>query len=308
MSSSLRREAPVVILTERPGWHSEQMQRALQRHGLSAHTARIGECRLETDPVPRVCIPGLDVTPSAVIVRSIPAGTLQEVVFRLNVLHVLGAEGVQVCNDGRAIERSVDKGLTTHLLARAGLPGPPTCVTAQRADAHAWVQREADAGHATVIKPLFGSQGRDLMRIDHPEDLPPAEDYDGVYYLQRYVPPSDEGWHDYRVLVVGDRAIAAMRRSSDNWISNIARGARASAALPEGALARHAVAATRALGMVYAGVDLIAGDDGRLQVLEVNSIPAWRALQEASHVDVAQALVDEMVARLNTADRASGTA
>lgn len=302
------RDAPVVIFSERPGWHSEQMHRALHRHGFTAVNASLSACRLETHPTPRVFIPGLEGLPAAALVRSIPAGTLQEVVFRLNILHVLDAEGVLVCNDGRAVERSVDKGLTTHLLARAGVTSPPTRVTACPEQARAWIERERQGGHATVLKPLFGSQGRDLLYLEAPGELPPPEAYDGVYYLQRYVRPAREGWHDWRVLVVGDRAVAAMRRSSEGWISNIARGGQASAAVPDGPLAEKAVAAARALDMAYAGVDLIAGEDGVLQVLEVNSIPAWRALQEASRVDVAQALVDDLVRRLDPAGQQAGSA
>jgi len=125
--------------------------------------------------------------------------------------------------------------------------------------------------------------------------LPPAESLRHAYYLQRFVDTSDTGWHDFRVFVIGREVVAAMIRRGDDWISNVARGARCESVAAAGALATLAVDAAAALDMDYAGVDLIRGRDGRLLVVEVNGIPAWRGLQSVCGFDVAQRLVDRLL-------------
>ena len=162
---------------------------------------------------------------------------------RLGVLHALRALGVPVYNEGQAIERSVDKSMTTLLLARAALPTPLTWTVQTAEQARALVQ----AGERLVLKPLFGAQGRGLRLVGPGGELPPPEEYGGVYHLQRFVEPADGVWRDYRVLVVGGCAVAAMARRGMGWITNIGQGGMAEPVATEGPLAELAVAATAAL-------------------------------------------------------------
>ena len=99
---------------------------------------------------------------------------------------------------------------------------------------------------------------------------------------------------DLRAFVIGGRVLAAIERRSDGWRTNISRGGTACAVrLPE-PLAALAVRAAAAVGAEYAGVDLLPARDGTVYVLEVNGIPGWRGLQEASGVDVADAVVQQL--------------
>jgi RimK family alpha-L-glutamate ligase len=107
----------------------------------------------------------------------------------------------------------------------------------------------------------------------------------------------DHQGRDYRVFVVGGRVLGAIERRADGWRTNIARGGLAVAArLPE-AWAALAVRAAAAVGAEYAGVDLIQARDGTTYVLEVNGIPGWQGLQEATGIDVAGVLVDHVARR-----------
>ncbi len=149
------------------------------------------------------------------------------------------------------------------------------------------------------MKPLFGSQGVGLKRIGGPGDVPPGADYDGVYYLQRYVESADAGWHDWRVFVIDGVAVAAMKRQGKSWITNVSQGGTcAPVDLSEhGDLCALAQKASSALQMDYAGVDLIRDRDGRLQVIEVNGIPAWKGLQSVTQNSIARMLVNDFVDR-----------
>src|SRR5205823_3154321 len=101
-----------------------------------------------------------------------------------------------VWNDARAIERCVDKSATSFLMARAGLPTPPTWTVEGLDAARAVVAREAETGKL-VLKPLFGAQGRGLRLISGAADLPAPEAVAGIYYLQRYIATVSEAFNDF---------------------------------------------------------------------------------------------------------------
>ncbi|MCW5626949.1 MAG: RimK family alpha-L-glutamate ligase, partial [Burkholderiales bacterium] len=202
---------------------------------------------------------------------------------------------VTVCNSARAVERSVDKSMTSLLLHRAGIPTPPTWVT-ENAEAARDVLTNAFAqGHRIVSKPLFGSQGKGLLRLAPGDALPPSESCNGLYYLQRFVETAADATGDWRVFVIGDEAVAAMRRRGTDWIHNVSRGGKTEAARLEPDLCDLAVRATRAVGADYAGVDLIRDGNGAATVLEVNGIPAWQGLQSVTTIDIADRLVRYLV-------------
>ena len=100
------------------------------------------------------------------------------------------------------------------------------------------------------------------------------------------------------MLVAGGQALAAMERRSDHWITNRDWGGQCLPEVLTAELADLARAAAACVGARYAGVDLVRTPDGELQVLEVNGVPAWRGLQSVSRVDIAQALVDDLLQQL----------
>jgi RimK family alpha-L-glutamate ligase len=240
-------------------------------------------------------MPGFDALPDGVFVRGVPGGTLEQVVLYLDLLHALRRLGICVYNDGRAIERSVDKGMTSFLLHTAGIPTPASWVIGGGRDLPELLQREFKVGNELVLKPLFGSQGEGLIRIQDAGDLPGQQACNGVYYLQRFISTGDDDAHDWRVFVINGRAVAAMRRHGKSWISNVAQGARCHPAVLDAKLRELAEAAAGALDMNYAGVDILRDSSGNLYVIEINSIPAWKGLQRVCPIDVAKHLVDDFL-------------
>jgi tetrahydromethanopterin:alpha-L-glutamate ligase len=287
------------IMTEDPGWHGDVLRAAFAHRGCDAAFVSLADCRMDLgSPTAGLVVPGFEKNlPDGVFVRGIAAGTLEQITFRLGILHALREAGVPVFNDGRAIERSVDKSMTSFLLHRAGVPTPATWVTESERDARFVVMRETSANRELVIKPLFGSQGIGLKRLAGVADLPPAGEYNQVFYLQRFIDMGEGRWHDWRIFVAGHRVVAAMIRRGVSWINNVAQGARCESVQADAELAHLSETASRALALDYAGVDIIRGPDGSAQVVEVNSCPAWKGLQEVCDVDIAQALVDDLLVR-----------
>lgn len=273
----------------------------MRRRGASVVVTSLPRCAFDTALASGIDIPGFDgALPDAVFVRSISAGTLEQITFRLGLLHALRESGVRVWNDARAIERCVDKSMTTFLLQQAGIPTPRTRTMEGDAPARDYV---SDAGHALIFKPLFGSQGKGLLRVEGLGDLPAPEAADSIYYLQDFVPPAGEGFEDWRVIATRSRVIAAMGRKAGTWITNVHQGGAPVPCQPTREMCELASAALAAVDADYAGVDLIRGPDGRLLVLEVNSNPSWRGLQSVSDVDIAEAIVEDFLAAVGVHQR-----
>ena len=289
----------IAIFTDDPGWHGKQLTQAFAKQGFSSEFVSLTECKLNIEPskIP-VIIPGFEQTlPDAVFVRGVPGGSLEEVVLYLDILHALKLLNIPVYNDGHAIERSVDKAMTSFLLHQAGLPTPPTWVLRNRADAIRIAEDELKGGYYLISKPLFGSQGEGIRRIEKMTDLFWLTASNGVYYLQRFVQCSGDGFSDYRVFVINNHAVAIMRRRGKSWLNNVARGAACEAINLDPIIAEIAVKAVEALAMDYAGVDIIQDVLGQYTVIEVNSIPAWKGLESVASVNIARLLAEDLVKR-----------
>jgi glutathione synthase/RimK-type ligase-like ATP-grasp enzyme len=150
-----------------------------------------------------------------------------------------------------------------------------------------------------VLKPLFGAQGWGLRLIERPDDLPTLEDARGVFYLQRFIGPSRPPFEDMRVLVANGAVVAAMRRRSSHWVTNVRQGARPSAVEPTIRERELALAAAEVMGAAIAGVDLIVDATGETQVLEVNSMAGWYGLQKVTPFRIAERLAAETLKHMS---------
>jgi len=293
----------VAILGQPNNWHTTALQAALARRGVEAPCAPIIQVVARLVGRPRVSTVSPAATNAsepleecdAVFVRGIPGGSLEQIIFRVDVLHRLENAGVQVVNSPAAIERTVDKYYTSTLLEDAGLPTPRTVVTEQFDQALAAFH---ELGGDVVIKPLFGSEGRGMVRVSDPDiayrALRALELGRYVYYLQEFVP---HGCEDIRAFVVGEQVVAAMVRQGHSWKTNIAQGARAVPLSADASLTAIACRAARAAGADYAGVDILVRQGGDYTVIEVNGIPGWQGLQEVTQVDIADQIAGYVLSR-----------
>jgi RimK family alpha-L-glutamate ligase len=289
----------VVVIANPESWYLADLRRAAAgRHTIAAIGFRELVSAIDADAKLRVTAAGIDLTAAdVVLVRTMPPGSLEQVVFRMDVLARLEATGVPVINPSRAIEAAVDKYLATTRLAAAGLRVPRTIVCQTPDEAMAAFET---LGGDVVVKPLFGSEGRGIARLQDEALAGRAfrmlAQLGGVLYVQEFVP--HEG-HDLRVLVIGERMFAMRRRSETDWRTNVSRGAIAEPVELTAEMATLAHRAAEAIGAPVAGVDLLPARDGMLYAIEVNAVPGWKALAAALNVDVAQSVLEyvEHVAR-----------
>jgi tetrahydromethanopterin:alpha-L-glutamate ligase len=292
------RRLHVGLVVDNMDWHARELARALTALGATSAPIRLAACGFATPSATGIAIDGFGaVLPDAILVRSMSGGSFEAVTLRLGILHAARELGVMVWNDARAIERCVDKSMTSFLLARAGIATPPAWAVESREAAAAIVLREA-VDRPLVLKPLFGSQGRGLRLIRTPNDLPEPAVVNGVYYLQGFAGVERDGFRDFRLLVSRGRVIAAMARHSTHWITNVKRGARPVAVVANEEMRELALRAAAAVGAAFAGVDVLYDTDGRPTVLEVNSMPAWSGLQKVTPFSIAAALAGDVVAAM----------
>ena len=283
----------VAVIGSTGGWHAEQLERALTARGHECAFAPVTRMvgRIEGGFAARSREVALDEC-DVVLVRGIPRGSLEQIVFRVDALHALAAVGVRPVNGALAIEHTIDKFLASALLAAAGVPTPRT-VACERADDA--LEAFAELGSDVIVKPLFGSMGFGMARVEDRDIAQRVfralEIERAVYYLQETLPHDGV---DVRAVVVGERVVAAIERVGTGWRANLARGARARRSRWTSDRAELCVRAAAALGADYAGVDLLRAADGRDYVIEVNAIPGWRGVERATGVDVAAALVEHL--------------
>ena len=268
----------LTILSGGSGWHVQDLLRAAR---LIGDTAELRDFRT---------LSTASADPELYLIRTMPAGSLEQVVFRMDLLHAAQARGVKIVNSPRAVETCVDKYLTDIRLNQAGIRTPLT-VVCQRADdaMAAFVQ----LGRDVVVKPLFGAEGRGMLRISETElawrCFRAIEQTGGVLYLQQYI--HHPGW-DYRAFVLKGQLLAAMRRTAQgDWRTNVAQGGTAEKVELPSRLAELAIRAADVVGCDLAGVDLLPGPDGDYYVLEVNAVPGWRALAQVCQLDIAQQIL-----------------
>ena len=295
----------VAILSARSGWHTDELCRALSARGhlgvvlpYEGLVARFGGAAgagRQGDGLSSANIPILDA--DAVLARIIPGGSLEQIIFRVDALHWIEDRGVVVVNSPRAIERSVNKFYTSALLCEAGVPTLETVVCERVDEAMAAVRVMGDV----VIKPIFGSLGNGIVRVSDADValrvVRALAQTHAVFYVQRAV---DHGGRDVRAFVIGGRVFGAIERRAPegDWRTNVARGGTARPFELPAAWEQLAIRAAAAVGADYAGVDLIQSPDGTVWVLEVNGIPGWEGLQQATGRDVASAIVEHLESRV----------
>ena len=282
------------ILGRRGSWHVTVLQSALARYGVEAPCFPITHLTARLAALPRVAVSlaPLD-SYDFLLVRAIPGGSLEQIIYRVDALHRLEAAGIKIINSPLTIERSVDKYYTLTLMEDAGLPTPRTVVTERFDEAMVAFH---ELGEDVVVKPLFGSEGRGMVRVTDVDCayrvFKALELGNYIYYLQEFVPHNCE---DIRVLVIGGEVVAAMVRRGKNWKTNIANGASAEPLVPDDTLQEMSIKAAQVLGAIYAGVDILPIEGGGYTLTEVNGIPGWRRLQSATGADVAGLLVDHIL-------------
>ena len=289
-------QADIAIVTDDPGWHGQQLKQSLKKRGYCPQFVQLQSCHFDLNAgQARIDIPGFDRLPKAVFVRGVPGGSLEQVVYYLDVLHGLEHLGVPVFNNTRALERSVDKGMTSFLLKSKNIATPNAIFSSDLHYINHKIHEMIDEHKQVVIKPIFGSQGKGVQRITSKADFIDHTLMHGVMYVQEYIDAGEEVGVDYRVFVVGGEIVASMKRTGQSWITNVAQGGQVTAVNLTAEIEQMALDAVNATGLEYSGVDLIQDKHGKFWVTEVNSVPAWKGLQQTTSINLSEVIIEKFL-------------
>jgi RimK family alpha-L-glutamate ligase len=292
-----------IVTRNMEAWSSTQVRDALAKRGISyvCFTFPKLVARLAYSPAFRVAEVmqqkkvNLQEDLDALIVRPIGRGSLEELVFRMDMLYKLEREGLYIINPPEAIEHCVDKYDILAILEGEGVPVPRTAASESVAEA---LEAFKELGGDVVVKPIFGSRGQGATRIvdaDIADTVFKAITFHhGVIYLQEFVA---HGTSDIRAFVVNGQVVAAMRRVADGWKTNYSRGARPSPITLSAEYEELAVKASKAVGCKVAGVDILEGPTGP-KIVDVNSQPGWKGLQVVTKVNIADEIVNFLLSEL----------
>ncbi|MDR0373160.1 MAG: RimK family alpha-L-glutamate ligase [Nitrososphaerota archaeon] len=279
------------IMTRNPeAWSSTQVREALNKRGIPHECFTFPRlvARIAYKPYFKVNTTSILDDLDALIIRPIGRGSLEELVFRMDMLYKLERQGFYMINPPTAIEHCVDKYDILAMLEDVNVPVPRTLATESVNEA---LSAFSELGRDVVIKPIFGSRGQGATRVN---DIDIADTifkaitfHHGVIYMQEFV---EHGHSDIRAFVLGDQVIASMCRLADGWKTNYSKGARPAPAEISEEYKEMAVKASKAVGCKVAGVDILEGPEGP-RIVDVNSQPGWKGLQMVAKINIADEIV-----------------
>lgn len=305
MSRSAAISKHFLMLGPPNGWHANQLRSAAKRQGHRLEIATYESLAAQIGPnSPRTtlsCEQGRLSDYDALLTRTMPAASMERITFRLSVLHAvadrLNGHSIAIINSPRSLEWSIDKFASLARLADAGYPTPPTRFVQSRSEA---MRAFDELGGDCVVKPIFGGEGRGVMRISDPQlawySFSTLDRLDAMLQIQTFISP---GGSDRRLLVVGDHVFGIRRRNRRCFRSNVSAGAVCQPLEIDERLAETARRVTGLFGLVFASVDLIDNDDGPAMFLEVNAIPGWKGAQGVLKESIADHILETLAAESN---------
>lgn len=307
--SSYRR---FLMLGPSTGWHAEQLRASAARRGhrldaasYESISASVSDRNDSPSAITTLsCESGSITDYDAILTRTMAAGSFERITFRLAALHAIADRlvdpAVVLVNPPRALEWSIDKFAALTRLSAAGYPTPPTRFVQTRDEA---MQAFKDLGGDCVVKPIFGGEGRGVMRITDPQlawySFSTLDQLDSVLQIQSFISP---GGKDTRLLVVGDRVFGVRRCNSLSFRSNVSAGAICTPLDIDDQLATTAKRIVKLFGLVFASIDFIDNDNGPKMFLEVNAIPGWQGAQHVVNESISDCIIETLIEQSERVD------
>ena len=295
----MKKNKNVIIFSDNHDWHSNQLKKELKKLNCKVSCISLDDCFINTEIKNNIFIPGFtNDLPDGCFIRTIGKGTFQQITRRLSILHALKKLKVILFNDVSCIEKCTDKSMTTFLLSNKKINTPITWVPEKISTANNIQKKLIKKKIYTIWKPLFGAQGKGLKII---KSNKLKKNNENVFYLQKFEnlkTKSGKNWQDFRILVSKNKVIASMIRKNNKKITNIGQGGKPFNFKINKKIQNISIAASKLVDADYAGIDLIQNKYGNFQVIEINSIPAWKAIQNITKKNIASILAKTFIKKL----------
>ena len=289
----------IAIISDMHDWHSNEIKFYLEKFGCKVAKVSFEEIVLSLKKK-RVSISGKNSLKKidGVWVRFIKAGTLEEITSKLTILHLLEESNIYIHNSASTIEKTVDKVRTTGILEINGFNSPETSV---------WFSKNKNIPKLKkkqkfLVKPIFGSQGKGIILIKNIYDLLKFKPLGNVFYVQNFIGSDKQKiFSDLRILVSNHKVLSSMERYSKNFITNVHQGANFKKKLIDSEIIKTSEKISKIFGLGYGGIDIKIANK-KLYVLEINSVPSWKAIQKIEKKNISQLLVRDFLKKIKKND------
>ena len=276
----------VAIISDLHDWHSQQIESSLKKRGCKVIKLKFDELQANFQKGKFFLNPELKKV-KGIWLRFINNGTLEEITTKLTFLHLLEEIGLYIHNSPKTVEMTVDKVRTTGLLEIASINSPNTMVKIGE------IKKFKKKNY--LLKPIFGSQGKNISFIKNKSNLNKIKPVGNVSYLQDFIGDLNQKNHwDIRVLVSNHKHVTSMKRSSKKILTNAYQGAILEAFTVTDEVKKMCIKVSKLFKLGYGGID-IKKNKGKYYVLEVNSIPSWKAVQKTSKENITEVLVHDFL-------------
>ena len=283
----------IAIISDHHDWHSHQLEFFLKQNKFKTIKVTFEELKFSFKKN-KILFENNKLlnNVSGVWVRFLKNGTIEEITTKLTILHLLDESKIYVHNSGVTIEKTVDKIRTTGILEVNNIKSPETTIWFAKNKKN--LNNNFCKGIKYLVKPIFGSQGKNIFLVNNLNELKKINAIGKVFYLQKFIESQEKEFTDVRVLVSNHNVISSMERYSNHFITNVFQGAKYRQIILEEKIRDLCVKLSKIFKLGYGGIDLkITKND--VFVLEINSIPSWKAMQKISKINISEKLVKDFI-------------
>jgi len=286
----------VGIISDLHDWHSKEIEFFLKKKNCKVTKIKFDDLIFKFENKTISSLNNKEINKlDGLWVRFLKSGSTEEITTKLTILHLLEEMKVYVHNSANVVEKTVDKVRTTGLLELNNLESPITFVSFKNNLKESFVINEKNK---YLLKPIFGSQGKNIKKINNFSEFKNITAVGNVFYLQKFLDSKkNKLFFDLRVLVSNHSVVGAMERSSGNFLTNVFQGSKIKKAKIDEKLKKMCEKVSKIFNLGYGGID-IKFHDNKYYILEVNSIPSWKALQSLYKKNISKILVRDFVDRL----------
>ena len=289
----------VCILSDLHDWHSKQIKFELNRLGYQVSLWSFENFLVTIKRGGNFFLKKKKNLFAGIWVRFISSGSLEEITFKLSVLHMLKKSNVHIHNSAEVIEKTVDKFRSSSLLASKKIRIPETWVNNNRKEFNKLCEDLLKKKKILIAKPLFGSQGKGIQLIFKKKHAKSFLANGGIYYFQEFIDNKDaKEFKDLRVLVSNHKIVSVIERSSEKYVTNYAQGAILRKIKTNSEIKKLSIKISKLFNLNYGGIDFKVFKK-KIFVLEINSIPSWKGVQTVEKKNIARILVNDFVKKFS---------
>ena len=283
----------IAIISDLHDWHSDQIEFFLKQHRFKTLKVTFQELKFSFKKN-KIFFENNNLLNNinGIWVRFLKNGTIEEITTKLTILHLLDESKIYVHNSGLTIEKTVDKVRTTGILELNNIKSPKTTIWFAKNKKN--LNNNFCNKTKYLVKPIFGSQGKNIFLVNNFNELRKINAVGEVFYLQKFIESQEKEFTDIRVLVSNHSVISSMERYSNHFITNVFQGAKYRQIILKKNIKDLCIKLSKIFKLGYGGIDLkITKND--VFVLEINSVPSWKAMQKISKINISEKLVKDFI-------------